>query len=213
MPVESQAAANRAWSRCFGVSLVLHGLLLLAICFHPRAVLLRPRFVARGEGGKSAATMTSLYFPVKQAQLLTARPSSALILPAAQRKQLSKPRTLKRHNLIEAADKDSREQGSDEGTSVDGELSGDIVRPALPATFSEPRIAFADVPDGLQGDVVVEITIDAQGNVVSERLLQGLAPTIDVRVMAAVREWHFHPATRNGVAIPSKYDMHYHFPS
>jgi len=54
-----------------------------------------------------------------------------------------------------------------------------------------------------RGDVVVEITIDAQGTVVDERLLQGLGHGVDDRVIAVLRDWRFHPATRNGVAIQS----------
>jgi outer membrane biosynthesis protein TonB len=49
--------------------------------------------------------------------------------------------------------------------------------------------------------------------VVEEKLLQGIGPGIDERVLAAVRDWHFRPATRNGVAIPFKYDARFHFPS
>jgi protein TonB len=61
--------------------------------------------------------------------------------------------------------------------------------------------------------VIVEITIDAQGIVVAERLLQGLGHGVDERVIAVLRDWRYHPATRNGVPIPSKYDVHFHFPS
>jgi len=64
-----------------------------------------------------------------------------------------------------------------------------------------------------RGDVIVEITIDAQGSVVEERLLQGLGHGVDERVIAVLRDWRFRPATRNGVAIPSKHDVHFHFPS
>jgi len=56
------------------------------------------------------------------------------------------------------------------------------------------------------------LTIDAQGNVVEEKLLQGLGNGIDDKVLAAVRDWRFRPATRNGVAIPFKYDARFHFP-
>jgi protein TonB len=61
--------------------------------------------------------------------------------------------------------------------------------------------------------VIVEISIDAQGIVVAERLLQGLGHGVDERVIAVLRDWRYHPATRNGVPIPSKYDVHFHFPS
>ena len=61
--------------------------------------------------------------------------------------------------------------------------------------------------------MIVEVTIDVLGNVVEEKLLRGVGYGIDEKVIAALRERHFRPATRNGVAIPSKYDVYFHFPS
>jgi TonB family protein len=75
----------------------------------------------------------------------------------------------------------------------------------------DPAIGL-DLLEGMTGDVVVEITIDEQGNVVEAKVLQGLAPLVDQRVLAAVEKWHFAPATRNGAPIPSKQDVHYHLP-
>jgi hypothetical protein len=31
-------------------------------------------------------------------------------------------------------------------------------------------------------------------------------------VLEALENWRFRPATRNGIAIPSKQDVFYHFP-
>jgi hypothetical protein len=42
-------------------------------------------------------------------------------------------------------------------------------------------------------------------------VLQSLGAAIDNKVLAALENWHFRPATRNGVAIPSKQDVYYHF--
>ena len=62
-----------------------------------------------------------------------------------------------------------------------------------------------------EGSVVVEITIDDKGNIVQKTILQSLGPLVDAKVLAALENWHFSPATRNGVAIPSKQDVYYHF--
>jgi TonB family protein len=66
---------------------------------------------------------------------------------------------------------------------------------------------------GQEGDVVVEITIDAQGNIVQKVVIQSLGPAVDQKVLAALENWRFRPATQNGVAIPSKQDVYYHFKS
>jgi TonB family protein len=66
--------------------------------------------------------------------------------------------------------------------------------------------------NGMTGDVIVEITIDSAGNVIDMKVLQSFNPPVDQRVLAALEQWHFSPATRNGVPIPSKQDVHCHFP-
>ena len=43
-------------------------------------------------------------------------------------------------------------------------------------------------------------------------VLQSLGPAVDERVLAALEKWHFTPASKNGVPIPSKQDVYYHFP-
>jgi TonB family protein len=175
-------------------------------------VFVKPNLLARGEGGTSTPTAVALYLPqdLRAAEL---RQSSRLTLPAGPR-QKQKIKTKRRHNVLDEEKKtDSVELGSQIGATPDGSAYGDEVKPALPVSFAEPRISRWELPRGLQGDVVIEVTIDALGNVVEEKLLQGLGQGIDEKVLAAVRDWRFRPATRNGVAIPSKHDVHFHFPS
>jgi hypothetical protein len=38
-----------------------------------------------------------------------------------------------------------------------------------------------------------------------------MSAAIDQKVLLALESWHFHPATRDGIPIPSKQDVHYHF--
>jgi TonB family protein len=68
-------------------------------------------------------------------------------------------------------------------------------------------------PPGLKGDVIVEVTIDEKGNIISTRLLSGLGHGVDERVVAVVQNWRYNPATRDGLPIPSQQDVHFHFPS
>jgi protein TonB len=198
----------------FSTSLAIHVLVVAVFCWPKLPVFIKPVLLAHGEGGSAAPVSLVLYVP-SDLQLAEAAKPALLSLPAAARKKPQKTKLRKRTNVLEAEDKPASpaEAGSEQGTGYDGAASGDEVKPALPVTFQDLKIPRSDLPSGVQGDVIVEITIDAQGAVVEERLLQGLGHGVDERVIAVLHDWRFHPATRNGVAISSKHDVHFHFPS
>jgi protein TonB len=79
--------------------------------------------------------------------------------------------------------------------------------------FPDPEIYSWQLPQGMQGDVIVEVTIDEQGSVTETRVLQSLERGIDEKVIATLKGWRFKPATVDGMAISSRQDVHFHFPS
>jgi periplasmic protein TonB len=194
------------------VSALVHGAALVALCWRP-AIFVKPRLIARGEGGDATPVALPLYMPrhVEAAPVLP----SLLSFPAPAAKA-QKAKLRKRSNDLENEKQaGSVEAGARQGSAFDGPADGDEVKPALPlpGSFADPVVSRWELPGGAQGDVIVEITIDREGNVVEEKLLQGMGHGIDEKVIAALRDWRFRPATRNGVAIPSKHDVHFHFPS
>lgn len=203
------------WSASLATSSILHFLLvaiMVAPLWQPEPVFVKPNLPAKGEGGSSTPAAVALYLP--QDFRPSPQPRSSLLSLPVHTKQKAELKARSRHNLLEDGKPDGfAEMGSKLGSALDGPAYGDEVKPALPISFAEPRISRWELPRGLQGDVVVEVTIDSQGSVVDEKLLQGLGPGIDEKVMAAVREWRFRPAMRNGVPVPSKHDVHFHFPS
>jgi protein TonB len=112
----------------------------------------------------------------------------------------------------EAAGQNAR-AGSPLGTMIDGPIRGHDVRVAYPVVFPDPPVVRAELPPGLKGDVIVEVTIDAQGAVVETRLLEAVGHGIDEKVVATLRQWRFQPATLDGTPVASKHDVHFHFPS
>jgi TonB family protein len=76
---------------------------------------------------------------------------------------------------------------------------------------SEPHVNLDDLRGIAEGNVVIEITIDESGGIVNKTVVQSMGPAIDAQVLAALENWRFRPATRDGVPIPSKQDVVYHF--
>jgi TonB family protein len=208
-------------------SVAAHGLLLLWLLHPASPKLVAPSFVVHGDHGVQIA---HLYWPNPRTS------AAADIAPGTSasdsRQQLNSHLTWKRRSKtaktagrevprprIGLDDQTSapgqaaqaRAAGSPLGTVLEGPLTGEEVRPALPFVSPDPHVA-ADELGSLQGDVIVEVTIDEKGNIVQKVVIQSLAPAIDGKVLEALENWRFRPATRNGVAIASKQDVYYHFP-
>lgn len=96
------------------------------------------------------------------------------------------------------------------GTLNSGSFYGDEIRPALPTATYDPAVYPWQLPDSA-GNEVIEITIDERGEIVNKTVLQSLGPDIDDKCLAALENWHFRPATKNGTPIPSKQDAVFPF--
>ncbi len=104
--------------------------------------------------------------------------------------------------------------GSPYGVHIPGTpLTGPAVIPALPEVFPDPPVARSELPPGVEGDVIVEVTIDEQGNVSDLKLTKGIGYGIDQKVLDVLWRWHFRPATRNGFNIVSQHLVHFHYPA
>jgi TonB family protein len=103
--------------------------------------------------------------------------------------------------------------GSPFGRLPGSPLTGDDVRPAFPDVYPDPPVSRADIPNGVVGDVIVEVTIDPQGNVTQTRLLQGIGYGVEEKVLDVLQRWHFHPAQRFGMNIASQHIVHFHYPA
>jgi len=208
-------ARRRRWLSSFSAAAGVHVLLLAWLAWPSLPIFVKPNFVAHGEGGNAAPVSVALYIPNDLRVAPQSKPP-LLSLPTRPRSKPKpqKPQMAKRTNTVEVEKPTGQlEAGSVLGSGYDGPTSGDEVRPALPVTFPDLKLSRSELPGGVQGDVIVEVTIDAQGTVIEEKLLQGLGHGIDERVIALLRDWRYRPATRNGVPIPSKHDVHFHFPS
>ena len=190
---------------------------LVSFAAHCGAVLLvvwvfTPKFVQVSSAtlGNRGEDFTPLYFP---AHGFEAQSTTSLQSPHERMKRRKPRHTAARipEPAAVAAAVEQPQAGSAFGTQTRAFNTGLEARPALPVVFPDPHISRSEVT--AEGDVVVEITIDAQGNVVGTKLLQSLGSGIDNKVLAILRDWRFTPATVDGVSIPSRQDVYFHFPN
>jgi periplasmic protein TonB len=79
-------------------------------------------------------------------------------------------------------------------------------------TFSpSPAPDLSTLPRGVQGDVVIDVTIDSQGKVANLEVLRTLGYGIDTSVVATLKTWTFRPATKDGTPIASVQELHFHY--
>jgi TonB family protein len=194
---------------------VLAHIVLLGLLLRGRT----PVFVAPSStlGGVHGASVTHLYWATGSSNLpnasLKEENPHAKLEWNKERKATKKaePDPLSSSSTQAASAAPSPTAGSPYGSLSEGPSSGEEIRPALPAVTSEPHVSFEDLQGIAEGNVVVEITIDESGRIVNKAVVQSMGPAIDGKVLAALENWHFHPATRDGVPIPSKQDVVYHF--
>jgi protein TonB len=210
-------SSNRRRNASLVASFAAHCVIVYLLVRPPQPVYLTPSQLAFGHGGAS----TELVYLAQQGSA-TAQSSEA----KPQRRQLSlkarlahkRPKSSPEAGAIDnarqtvAATEPAR-AGSPFGSLAEGLTSGHDVRPALPIEFPNPSILPWQIPSGVEGTVIVEVTIDALGNVTDTRVLQGLGHGIEEKVVAALRNWRFRPAMMDGRAIPSQQDVYFHFPS
>jgi Gram-negative bacterial TonB protein C-terminal len=210
-------------------SLALHAGLLAWLLHAPEPRRLNPNSIALGQNGKS---VTRLYWRSNapddsthsssddatehyrrqrlghekltwKAPTLLAKLAPPVPLSRADAEDTSKNQTL-------SALGHGAQAGLPYGTLKSGQLYGDEIRPALPVATSDPVVWPWQLPDS-PGNEVIEITIDEHGEIIRKVVLQSLGSDIDSKCLAALENWHFHPATLNGAPIPSKQDAIFPF--
>lgn len=98
----------------------------------------------------------------------------------------------------------------DSSSGSDSFGSGSI-QIALTTYSPSPVPDLSALPHGVQGDVVVDVTIDPTGKVADLALLHTVGYGIESSVIGTLRTWTFRPATKDGNPIASVQELHFHF--
>src|SRR5437763_1347657 len=182
-------------------SLLLHAAVCLIFIWPETPVFVRLSEVAQGEGG--ASTVTSIYLPRNGFEDLTPAPGADIPRRPARHRNRKPPRQDTKKQFIlpsptappvrAAQDQTSvgkqgdiethgPRAGSIYGSLAEGSITGPEVRPALPIAGPNPVITRNELPAGVEGSVIVEITIDSRGNITDTKLVQRLGYGVDERV-------------------------------
>jgi len=102
-------------------------------------------------------------------------------------------------------------EGGVPGGSPDGVVGGDgdlhapvrdYDRPPRPLTQTRPAYPPDAFKSKIEGTVLTEILIGADGRVLRARIVKSV-PGLDAAALAAVRQWTFAPALKNGRPVPT----------
>ena len=78
---------------------------------------------------------------------------------------------------------------------------GGNIRPPQKIKNVNPRYPEVAQSAGVQGVVIIEATIGAEGDVTNARILRSIS-LLDQAALDAVRQWQFEPTLLNGVPVP-----------
>jgi TonB family protein len=198
------------------VSVAAHAAFLALLLYHGT-----PAFVSFSETDlgipNSYGSRSITYIaPVGPERTQSAEQPKLALHKLAPPKPAPQPKAPEHHELAAKTD-DNAPALTARGGSPFGRVPGtpmtfDEVVPAFPVIYPDPPISRGDLPAGVTGDVIVQVTIDPQGNVVETKLIQGIGYGIEQKVLDVLQRWRFHPAVRDGVNIASQHIVHFHYP-
>ncbi len=212
LPQPKRGRSDLGMAASFAAHVALLGLLL----YHAA-----PMFIGLSETDlgipNSYGSRSIVYIaPVGPEHTQTSEEQPKLALHRVAPKPAPQPKAPEHHDLAAKTADDvpaeTARGGSPFGRAPGSPMTFDEVVPAFPVVYPDPQVSRGDLPAGVQGDVIVQVTIDPQGNVVETKLIQGIGYGIEQKVLDVLQRWRFHPAVRDGVNIASQHIVHFHYP-
>ena len=198
-------------------SFAAHAALLGLLLYHAPALFVNPSETDLGIPNSYGSRSIIYLAPVGPEREQTAKEEPKLALHRVAPKPAPQPKPAELHQpaakTADNAPDETARGGSPFARAPGSPMTFDEVVPAFPVVYPDPPVSRADVPVGVQGDVIVQVTIDPQGNVVETKLIQGIGYGIEQKVLDVLQRWRFHPAVRDGVNIASQHIVHFHYPS
>lgn len=183
-------------------SVATHGVVLLAIAGFLR---LPVKVAVYRLPGTRNGLQSLTYFTLGSAQAS----KSDIPVVSDKQKAVTVAHSTMAASTTEVASAPNTERGAG-GLGQSGLGDGDITI-ALEKYFPSPAPSLSVLPPGFAGDVILDAVIDEHGKVAQLTLLQGVGAPIDDEVMRTVNQWTYVPAMKNGVAVASVQELHFHY--
>ncbi len=100
--------------------------------------------------------------------------------------------------------------GSSTAISGNGSDAQDI-HPAFPIFSPHPPVNDRTLLPDSEQKIVVDVSVDAFGQVISENLVKGMGTRLDKIVLETVKTWRFQPATLNGKPVATEAELIFPF--
>jgi periplasmic protein TonB len=139
---------------------------------------------------------------------------SPSLLPATPQPAAVHPPPLPHLTVTEAAPSPNASapaSATPDSTSGSDSWGSGSIQIALTTFSPSPAPDLSALPRGVQGDVVVDVTIDPSGKVADLAVLHTLGYGIESSVIGTLKTWTFRPATKDGAPIASVQELHFHF--
>ncbi|MGC2616918.1 MAG: TonB family protein [Terracidiphilus sp.] len=211
--MRSPAARSRLLFRALFTSVAFHGAFFACVYFfgtHARVVIVQPvktQVVAQlaFAGGSHRITIelpVSHFAAITREPVRNAPPARKTDIPmqVPALKQSGGGSTLSPHHG----------DGSSKAPTGNGSDLADI-HPAFPVFSPHPPVTDRSLLPSSEQKIVVDVSVDAFGQVVSESLVKGLGNNLDRIVLETVRTWRFQPATLNGKPVATEAELIFPF--
>ena len=109
-----------------------------------------------------------------------------------------------------AADAHQTSQGSGDAANGNGS-DAQNADPAFPIFSPKPPVTDRKLLPDSQREIVVDVNLNAAGDVVGANLVRSMGNALDQIVLDTVKTWRFHPATVNGTPVASQAELIFPF--
>lgn len=187
------------------VSSTLHALVLAVLLYHSRHFIAPVRY----PGTENGHNLVLSYLPGRAPTPSVAPPPKAQPLEIKSKLALKQPDQTTPTKTSPNRNSPSSDH-PDSASGADALGSGNISI-ALAKYSPRPRPDLSRMPSGTRADVILDVTIDENGRISDLKLVKGIEQTIDETVIAAVRQWVFNPANRDGQPVASEQELRFHY--